>query len=161
MRRSSLCESSAAGRRYCPNVTDSTRRRVTTNLRLRAVTLDDLPTVMAIERDPKTNKHRPGDPPTPEDVKERLRAVVQTWDEHGVGYWIAEHQGKAVGLAGLRRLGFRGRPCWNLYYRFSPRVWGAASPQKQPARPLLLPAPLNRCCRSSPGPGRPTSRLSG
>ncbi|MGI8576941.1 MAG: GNAT family N-acetyltransferase [Nocardioidaceae bacterium] len=104
-------------------MTDSTSCRVTANLRLRAVTLDDLPIVMAIETDPKTNKHRPGGPPAPEDVKQHLRAFVQTWDEHGVGYWIAEHQGEAVGLAGLRPLGFRGRPCWNVYYRFSPTVW--------------------------------------
>jgi RimJ/RimL family protein N-acetyltransferase len=104
-------------------MTDATSR-ATTKLLLRAVTLDDLPTVMAIETDPRTNEHRPGGPPSTEDVKEHLRAFVQVWEDHGVGYWVAEHEDEAVGLAGLRPLDFHGRSCWNLYYRFSPRVWG-------------------------------------
>lgn len=98
--------------------------RVTTNLRLQAVTLDDLPAVLAIEADPATNKHRPGGPPSAEDVEEHVRAWVRMWGEHGVGYWVAEHRGEVVGLVGVRPLDFHGRSCWNLYYRFSPSVWG-------------------------------------
>lgn len=98
--------------------------RSTASLCLRAVTIDDLPAVIAIEADPETNKHRPGGPPSAKDIEKHLRAFVQTWDEHGVGYWIAKHEDGVVGLAGIRPLTFRGRPCWNLYYRFSPSVWG-------------------------------------
>lgn len=98
--------------------------RLTANLRLRAVTLDDLPSVAEIETHPETNKHRPGGPPSVEEVREHLRDVVDTWNEYGIGYWLAENEGRPVGLAGLRPFDFRGRRCWNLYYRFLPSVWG-------------------------------------
>lgn len=98
--------------------------RSTRRLRLRTVTPEDLPAVLAIETDPMTNQHRPGGPPSAEDVEKHLRIWVQVWREQHIGYWLAEDEQGAVGLAGLRPLTLHDRSCWNLYYRFSPRAWG-------------------------------------
>ena len=49
---------------------------------------------------------------------------LRTWTELGVGYAVVEHDGRPVGLCGLRPLELHGRSCWNLYYRFSPAAWG-------------------------------------
>ena len=96
----------------------------TAGLRLRPVTYDDLPDVLALETCPRTNAHRPGGPPSVADVEEQLRSSLRTWSELGIGYAVVEHDGLPVGLSGLRPLELHGRSCWNLYYRFSPQVWG-------------------------------------
>jgi RimJ/RimL family protein N-acetyltransferase len=98
--------------------------RTTSRLYLRRVTLDDLPAIVAIESDPATNEHRPGGARTPEDSERTVREFVQGWQEHGVGYWAVEFEGRLVGVVGVRPMEFRGLDSWNLYFRFSPAVWG-------------------------------------
>jgi len=53
-----------------------------------------------------------------------VHEFVRGWQEDGIGYWVVELDAKFVGVAGVRPLQFRGRTCWNLYYRFAPEVWG-------------------------------------
>jgi len=91
---------------------------------LRAVVPADLPAVLALETDPAANAHRPGGPPPVDVVAATLEGWVRSWQQHGIGYWLVEHDGQAVGLAGLRPLTLADRACWNLYYRFSPAAWG-------------------------------------
>lgn len=35
-----------------------------------------------------------------------------------------ELDGQVIGCAGLRPLDVSGCPCWNLYYRLAPAIWG-------------------------------------
>ena len=46
------------------------------------------------------------------------------WDCEGFGYWVVEHQGEVIGIAGVKPVSVHGAPCWNLYYRFAPESWG-------------------------------------
>ena len=107
-----------------PSDVDAAADRAVGGLRLRALTAAALPAVLALETDPATSQHRPGGPPSQAEVAAQLDGWVRTWREHGTGYWLAELDGRPVGLAGLRPLTLQGRACWNLYYRFSPAVWG-------------------------------------
>lgn len=124
-------------------------RRATSRLRLRRIAEADAATVAAIQRDPRTNGHRPGGPPSAADAEQDVRGFLSTWQEHGIGYWVVEFQASIVGVAGVRPFAFRGRDCWNLYYRFSPEVWGvglaveaareavAVAAEQPPARPVV------------------------
>lgn len=101
-----------------------TADRTTARLHLRRLTTADVPVVVALHCDPQTNVHRPGGAPSPEEGEQAVHEFVGGWQEHGVGYWAVEVDGRVVGVAGVRPLEFRGRECWNLYYRFFPDVWG-------------------------------------
>ena len=98
--------------------------RETVRLRLRPLQIEDLEALAAVESDPITNRHRPAGPPSRGEVEQYLREFVQAWDEQGAGYWAVEHGGAFIGVAGLRRLAFHDRDCWNLYYRLRPDLWG-------------------------------------
>ena len=122
----------------------------TERLRLRRVTIPDLPALTEISTDPRTNQHRPGGPPTRAESQELLRDFVADWDRTGFGYWVVEREGQVIGIAGVRPVSVRGAPCWNLYYRFAPASWGqgfaaeAASAaldvaqQREPERPVVV-----------------------
>lgn len=123
--------------------------RTTSRLRLRRVTSGDLPAIVAIDSDPRTNRHRPDGAPSRRESEETVRQFVRGWEEHGVGYWTVEFGGVVVGVTGVRPLAFQGRHCWNLYYRFSPAAWGkgfaveaareavTVAEALQPVRPVL------------------------
>ena len=98
--------------------------RATARLYLRRLVLDDVPAVVAIESDPRTNQHRPGGAPSPEESAKTVHEFVRGWGENGVGYWVVEHGGEVVGVVGVRPFVYSGRDCWNLYYRLSPEAWG-------------------------------------
>ncbi len=100
--------------------------------------MEDLLAVIAIEADPATNEHRPRGAPSVQEVAAHVRASVKTWQDSAVGYWVAEHAGEIVGIAGLRPLKFRNRSCWNLYYRFSPLVWGRGFATEAAAEAVAL-----------------------
>ncbi len=104
-------------------MTDVVDRR-TARLHLRSLTTADAPVVAALQSDPRTNAHRPGGPPSHEESEQAVHEFVRGWQEDGIGYWVVELDAKVVGVAGVRPLQFRGRTCWNLYYRFAPEVWG-------------------------------------
>jgi [ribosomal protein S5]-alanine N-acetyltransferase len=98
--------------------------RRTARLSLRRVTEADIPAVVAISTDPRTNRHRPDGTPTPDEAEAFARSFIEDWDAHGLGYWVVKHEGRDVGVAGVKAATIGGRPCWNLYYRFAPEVHG-------------------------------------
>ncbi len=108
--------------------------RWTPRLHLRRLTRADMPVMVSIRADPRTNAHRPGGPPSVADSTRTVEEFLHGWHEYGLGYWAVEQGRAIVGVSGVRPTVFRDRPCWNLYYRFTPAVWGAASPWKPPRR---------------------------
>ncbi len=138
--------------------------RSSARLHLRQVVAADVPVVIAIQSDPRTNAHRPGGAPSHAESEKTVHEFVRGWQEHTVGRRVRREGG---GVAGVRPLVFRGRECWNLYYRFAPDVWGkgfaveaageavAVAEAQRPARPVVV--------RTRPGnhPSHPGSRESG
>lgn len=98
--------------------------RATPRLLLRPPGPGDLDALVEVEVDPDTNRHRPGGAPGRDEVERHLAEVLRSWAEHGVGYWVAEHDGAIVGTGGLRPAVLHGQASWNLYYRFRPSAWG-------------------------------------
>ena|SRR5450755_2258586 len=121
----------------------------TERLRLRRVTAADAPALVAISTDPHTNEHRPGGAPSRAQSNEIVNGFISDWEQHGIGYWVVEHLGTVIGIAGVRPIRLHGRDCWNLYYRFSPDSWGkglaaeaarralAAARECDPTRPIV------------------------
>ena len=97
-----------------------------TGWRVRPPTADDLDAVHRIHGDPRTNRHNPAGPDA--DVaasRARLEDWLAHWDEHGFGYGAVEDaDGVVIGFSGVRTEVWLGRPVLNLYYRFTPEVWG-------------------------------------
>jgi RimJ/RimL family protein N-acetyltransferase len=79
----------------------SIESRATARLHLRRLVLDDIPAVVIIESDPRTNQHRPGGARSPKESPKTVHKFVRGWDENGVGYWVVEHDGEAIGLVGV------------------------------------------------------------
>lgn len=68
----------------------------------RATTANDLPYVIAMDRDWEVQKTLFGALSTPEESKARLRRWEAIWENHGFGFWIFEDRGaNRVGHAGL------------------------------------------------------------
>lgn len=61
------------------------------------------------------------DAPTAE---RHLRAWAGRWQTHGLGYWIAEYDGRAIGIGGVDPLSDRGIDYLNLFYRLDPAALG-------------------------------------
>ena len=116
-------------------------RASTSRLLLRRPETADLPTIFQIHRDPATNEFNPDGPDRDIEVtRNRLDEWQQHWDEYGFGYWSIEilaatgdpvdvedqtgTAGVVIGSGGLRHTTWLGRPVLNMYYRFSPTVWG-------------------------------------
>ncbi len=53
-----------------------------------------------------------------------MHEFVRGWQEDGIGYWSLSSMRRLSVSRGVRPLQFRGRTCWNLYYRLAPKVWG-------------------------------------
>jgi RimJ/RimL family protein N-acetyltransferase/adenylate kinase family enzyme len=110
--------------RQRPGMGGLASERRTARLRLRQVTDADIPGVVAISTDPRTNRHRPDGTPTPDEAAAIAGRFVRGWEENGIGYWLVEYEGRNVGVAGITPITLGGAECWNLYYRFSPEVHG-------------------------------------
>jgi [ribosomal protein S5]-alanine N-acetyltransferase len=101
-------------------------------LRLRRPTASDLDMVWAIHGDPETNRFNPSGPLRSRAEAEKLLTFfVECWESDGVGYYLVEEvpAGAPVGFVGVRHADARdwdepAEPVLNLYYRFSPAVWG-------------------------------------
>ncbi|WP_053217257.1 GNAT family N-acetyltransferase [Virgibacillus senegalensis] len=99
----------------------------TDRLLLRKPRLEDAEDVFAIESDPETNRYRPAGPM--KSKKEAIKMIEEwrgNWLEDGYGYWIVvlPDEKEVIGIAGVRRISWRGEDVINLYYRFSPKAWG-------------------------------------
>ena len=124
--------------------------RLTQRLILRRPTEADLEPMARISGDPRTNAHRPGGAPTPDQSRTIVRSFLVDWRRYGIGYWVVEHEGRIVGMTGVKPVAIFGRPCWNLYYRYTPEVWGlglaaegareavAAAGEHTPAWPVVV-----------------------
>ena len=80
---------------------DSVADVATPRLRLRRVTVADVRALAAISTDPRTNEHRPGGVPSRAESEEIVRGFIRDWDHHGIGYWVVEHLGEIIGVAGV------------------------------------------------------------
>jgi RimJ/RimL family protein N-acetyltransferase len=98
--------------------------RVTARLRLRRPVMDDVKFIVTIDSDPRTNLHRPGGAPNPDQNSQTFGEFVRGWEVHDIGYWVVEFGGDVIGMAGVEPQLFLNRECWNLYYRLSPSAWG-------------------------------------
>lgn len=99
----------------------------TKNLLLRMPELGDVPAILSIEGDPKTNKFRPAGPMKDlSEAKETLERWRNNWATHGYGYWavVLQSESEVIGIGGIRSELWKGREVLNLYYRFSPKAWG-------------------------------------
>ncbi|MFI9269837.1 GNAT family N-acetyltransferase [Kitasatospora sp. NPDC052896] len=103
--------------------TDHLHHVLTERLELRAVRLDDLDPLHAINSDPDGWRHLPegrhAEPAVTRDWIERARA---RWAD-GLSYWVARLRtdGTVVGVGGVQ---LTGRGYWNLFYRLATAHWG-------------------------------------
>lgn len=121
----------------------------TQRLQLRRLVDADVPAVVAISTDPRTNLHRPGGPPTAAQSAAMCRRFMEDWERHGLGYWTVRCDDRIVGIAGVMAVELDEQGYWNLYYRFSPDVWGRgiaaeaaraalqAAAEHSPQRPVI------------------------
>ena len=91
--------------------------------------------------------------------EEIISSFVSDWAQHGIGYWVVEHLGEVVGVAGVRSSILGGRDCWTLYCRFSPMLGAEVLAQKPHGRRSWLRASVTRLVRSSRGLDRITLPL--
>jgi len=81
-----------------------------------------------LHTDPRTNVHHPVPSSVTRASSSRtFHEIRQHWYRHGFGVWAvfpADEPGRLIGFTGVSRRVVRGRPALNLYYRYSPEVWG-------------------------------------
>lgn len=53
-----------------------------------------------------------------------LAMFLRAWEEGDLGYWSVRYQDRVVGFGGVQPKVWRGRECWNLYYRVHPDYQG-------------------------------------
>ena len=99
-------------------------RRSTSRLLLRRVAMDDLAAFVALETTLRALEEPPRDPPDAADSARYLAAFAQVWDEGELGYWTIVVHGRVAGFGGVQPKLWRGRRCWNLYYRLAPEFQG-------------------------------------
>lgn len=99
----------------------------TARLVLRRLQPTDGPAMFAVHGDPETYRYSPAAPhPDLATSEEMLRACLHDWEISGFGYWAAilTQEEKIIGFGGVEHRVWRDREVLNLYYRFTPRVWG-------------------------------------
>lgn len=89
-------------------------------------------------------------PPDRETSARYLSDFVRAWDHSDLGYWSVTYEGRVVGFGGVQPKVWRGRRCWNLYYRVHPDCQGlgiagevtreaiAAAAEVHPEWPVLV-----------------------
>lgn len=99
----------------------------TQRLTLRRPVEGDVEAMFRIHGDPETYRFTPISPdPDRATSAETLGRWLQGWRENGYGYWavLIAPDDAVVGFGGVRRFDWQGRDILNLYYRFTPSVWG-------------------------------------
>lgn len=79
----------------------------TLRLRLRPITLDDLPALARLWADPEVMRYLPtGEPRSWEDTRVELEYMVRHWQEHGFGTWAVTLKGEGtfIGYCGIQYL---------------------------------------------------------
>ena len=87
---------------------------------------------MAILGDPAANEHNPaGRLQDRETGRGKLAGWIADWRDRGIGYWAVEQSAEdadkstVIGFGGVHYLSAgSGGEVFNLYYRFTPAVWG-------------------------------------
>ena len=100
----------------------------TERLILRKPVEGDLQTLFDIHGDPATNVYNPAGPHTSvKESKTMLKTWLDIWQRHGFGYWsvvLKSEPQTLLGFGGVSLKDNGGEPYLNLYFRFSPKVWG-------------------------------------
>jgi RimJ/RimL family protein N-acetyltransferase len=124
--------------------------RRTARLVLRRPEAADTEWVAALHSDPLNYTHAPDAAHAPAQARSMAEAQLRIWDRDRISYWLVEHEGERVGMAGITYATFYGRACWNLYYRLTPAGRGqgfAAEATREalvvaaavdPARPVIV-----------------------
>lgn len=102
----------------------------TPRLLLRPWRDDDLPSLTALNADPRVMEYFPA-PLTPAESSAMLERLRAHFDRHGFGMWAVEEQAPAgasglVGLVGLAVCNFEAHftPCVEVGWRLLPESWG-------------------------------------
>ncbi|GAA2792696.1 GNAT family N-acetyltransferase [Saccharopolyspora taberi] len=98
--------------------------RTTARLRLRPVSTGDLTAFTELESALRAREEPPRDPPDPARSARLLADFVRNWDQAGLGYWTVLFEDRIAGFGGVQPKRWRGRDCWNLFYKLDPGCWG-------------------------------------
>ena len=110
----------------------------------------DLDAFVDLETELRRGENPPRHPPDRTVWTGYLEQFVAVWGNGEQGYWAAEYAGQVAGFGGVKPKRWRGRECWNLYYRFFPRYMGlglatelsreavAVAAQERPDWPVLV-----------------------
>ena len=87
---------------------------------------EDLDAFFRIHADPQTNIHsRDGGTENLEQARGMLGVVMDSWRQDGIGYWtVTDDEDRVIGFSGLRVKQAGPADYLNLYYRYTPEVWG-------------------------------------
>lgn len=106
-------------------IVDDLRHVSTDRLGLRALTLNDVDAMYALNADPAVWTHFPqGRHTTRQRTLADVESAITAWQRDGLGYWAARlHDSPDLaGFGGVRLL--PDVPAWNLAFRFAPRFQG-------------------------------------
>ena len=101
----------------------------TARLSLRRPTAADIDAIFEIHGDPRACLHNPSDRLTQrEGAGELYQRWNEQWQRYGYGYWVVRRLGSAMqlGFCGIKPVELNGMKILNLFYRFTPSVWGQA-----------------------------------
>jgi RimJ/RimL family protein N-acetyltransferase len=99
----------------------------TARLSLRRPIAGDVDAIFEIHSDPGACLHNPSDRLT---QREEAEGLYQRWNEqwrrYGYGYWVVRRRGSdlQLGFCGIKPMELAGMKILNLFYRFTPSVWG-------------------------------------
>lgn len=100
----------------------------TERLLLRRPTMEDAPAHFAIHSDPATNVHNPSGPlALRSESDEIVEEWIEQWEHAGLGYWavcLRSEAKRVIGFGGVSDKSLANATRSNLYFRFSPDVWG-------------------------------------
>lgn len=86
--------------------------------------MTDLEAFVALEASLRAREQPPRRAPDPASSARYLSAFCQVWDRGELGYCAIEFHRQVVGFGGVQPKLWRGRRCWNLYYRVRPEYGG-------------------------------------
>jgi ribosomal-protein-alanine N-acetyltransferase len=102
---------------------------------------DDLEAFFRIHGDPRTNVYWPeGTFKQLKQARIALDSILDEWHQYGIGYWTVTPVGsdEAIGFSGLRVKPAGPSDYFNLYYRYTPEVWGQGIARDVAARAMAL-----------------------